>query len=167
MDAARSAVLRRATVRHAAAAFTAGAVIALFFDAVLHFLASTIRVSAVAAPMRSARVTEHLVWIALGLVFWLAAPLVGEWMDDVTPGAGVSRRTVWQLTGLAMLTLPLGHLLAQWIVLATQLTITRTWDPSGRIFLSGAYHGAVLLSITPWIAAGAVVRGWAHHMLRE
>jgi hypothetical protein len=25
----------------------------------------------------------------------------------------------------------------------------------------------VLLAITPWIAAGAVVRGWAHHILQE
>src|SRR5687768_7015484 len=101
----------RATVRHAAAAFTTGAVIALFFDAALQFLASTIRVTAVAGPTRSARVTEHVIWTALGSIVWLAAPLIGEWMDDVIPDAQVSRRTVWQLAGLAMLALPPGHLL--------------------------------------------------------
>jgi hypothetical protein len=157
----------RGTVRHLAAAFTAGAVIALVLDAVLQFLASTIRITGGVRPPWYARVTENGVWIALGLVFWLAAPLLGEWIDDVVPRAHVSRRTVWAVVGSGMLTLPPAHLLAQWMVLALQLTSAGTWLSEGGIFMSSAYYGAVLLSITPWMAAGAVVRGWAHHMLED
>ena len=157
----------RVTVRHLAAAFTAGAVIALVLDAALQFLIGTMRITGGVRPPWHARVAENGVWIALGLVLWLAAPLLGKWIDDVVPRAQVSRRTVWELIGLAMLTLPPAHLLAQWIVLAMQLTTAATWLSEGGIFVSSAYYGAVLLSITPWMAAGAVVRGWAHHMLEE
>ena len=157
----------RATVRHLAAAFTTGAVIALVLDAVLQLLTSTIRVTGGVRPPWYARVAENSVWIALGLVLWTAAPLLGEWMDDIVSGARVSRRTAWELIGLAMLTLPPAHLLGQWIVLAVQLSVAGTWLSEGRIFASSAYYGAVLLLITPWMAAGAVVRGWAHHMLDE
>jgi hypothetical protein len=157
----------RATVRHIAAAFTAGAVIALVLDAALQFLTGTMRITGGVRPPWYARVAGNGVWIALGLVLWLGAPLLGEWIDDVVPRAQVSRRTLWQLVGLAMLTLPPAHLLAQWIVLAMQLTSAGTWNSEGGIFVSSAYYGAVLLLITPWMAAGAIVRGWAHHMLDE
>jgi hypothetical protein len=144
-----------------------GAAIALVLDAVLQLLTSTIRITGGVRPPWYARVADNSVWIALGLVLWMAAPLLGEWSDDVGSGAHVSRRTVWELIGLAMLTLPLAYLLAQCIVLAVQLSVAGTWLSDGRIFVSSAYYGAVLLSITPWMAAGAVVRGWAHHMVDE
>jgi hypothetical protein len=136
-------------------------------DAVLQLLTSTMRITGGVRPPWYARVADNSVWIALGLVLWMAAPLLGEWSDEIVPAAQVSRRTVWAVVGLGMLALPPAHLLAQWIVLAAQLTSTSTWLSEGRIFVSSAYYGAVLLSITPWMAAGAVVRGWAHHMLDE
>ena len=157
----------RVTVRHLAVAFTTGAAIALALDALLQLLTSTIRITGGVRPPWYARVADNSVWIALGLVLWMAAPLLGMWNDDVGSGAQVSRRTVWELIGLAMFTLPPAYLVAQWIVLAVQLTSAGTWLSEGGIFVSGAYYGAVLLSITPWMAAGAVVRGWARHMLDE
>jgi hypothetical protein len=157
----------RATIRYAAAAFTTGAVIALALDAVLQFLTATIRIVGGVRPPWYARVADNGVWIALGLVLWLASPLLAEWMEDVAPRAVLSRRSVWELVGLGMLTLPAAYVLSQWIVLALQLTSAGTWLSEGGIFVSSAYYGAVLLSITPWMGAGAVVRGWAHHMLEE
>ncbi len=139
----------RATVRHTAAAVTTGAFLALLFDAVLQLLAGAIRVTGGVRPLWYAGVAEHSVWIALGLILWLAAPLLGEWIDDVVPGAQVSRRTVWELVGLGLLALPPCYLLAQWIVIATQFSISGTWHAAGGTFLSSAYYGAVLLSITP------------------
>jgi hypothetical protein len=157
----------RATVRHTAAAVMTAGFIALVFDAILQLLAGAIRVRSDVRPLWSAGVSEHSVWIALGLILWLAAPFLGDWMDDVVPGAQVSRRTVWGLVGLALLALPPCHLLAQWLVTAAQFTVSGTWHAAGGIFLSSAFYGGVLLSITPWIAAGAIVRGWAHHMFDE
>ncbi len=157
----------RATIRHAATAFTTGAVIALAIDAFLHFLTGAIRLSGGMTPPWYARIAENSVWIALGLVLWLAAPLLGEWVDHVVPNAHLSKRTAWDLVGIGLLTLPLGHVLGQWIVLAMQLTVAGEWGSEGGIFLSGAYYGAVLLAITPWMAAGSVVRAWAHHMVSE
>jgi hypothetical protein len=155
----------RATIRETAAAFAAGATIALVLDALLQFATGTVRLSGGMMRPWWVRVTENSVWVALGLVLWLASPLIGAWIDDVVPRAKVSRRTIWELVGIGMLALPPGHLLGQWIVLAVQLTLAGTWGAEGRIFLSTAYYGTVLLSITPWMAAGAMVRGWAHHMI--
>ncbi|HYU77405.1 MAG TPA: hypothetical protein VEK56_00385 [Vicinamibacterales bacterium] len=155
----------RATIRHTATAFTTGAAIALVVDALLQLLTNAIRVSGVTGPPWYARLAEDSVWIALGLVLWLASPLLGEWIDHVVPHAHVPRRTVWELVGLGLLTLPPGHILGQWIVLAMQLTIADAWGSEGRIFLSSAYYGSVLLAITPWMAAGAILRAWAHHMV--
>ena len=157
----------RAIIRHAAAAFTTGAVIALVLDAVLQFLTATIRIAGGVRPPWYARVADNGVWIALGLVLWLASPLLAGWIEDVAPRAALSRRSVWQLVGLGMLTLPAAYVLSQWIVLALQLTSAGTWLSEGGIFVSSAYYGAVLLAITPWMGAGAVVRGWAQHMLVE
>src|SRR6476620_4487751 len=112
----------RAIIREAAAAFTTGAAIALVLDLVLQFLTSTIRVTGGVGPVWYARATGNSVWIAVGLVLWLACPLIAEWMDDVVPRADVSRRTVWGLVGLGMLTLPAAHVVGQWLVLSIQLT---------------------------------------------
>jgi hypothetical protein len=155
----------RAAIRHTALAFTTGAVIALVLDALLQFATGAIRSSGGMIRPWWVRMAEHSVWVALGLVLWLASPLVGDWIDDVVPRARISRRAIWELVGIGMLALPPGHVLGQWIVLATQLTLSGTWAAEGRIFLSSAYYGTVLLTITPWMAAGAVVRGWAHHMV--
>jgi hypothetical protein len=155
----------QSTIRHTAAAFTTGAAIALVVDPLLQRLTAAISVTGgIVAPWWT-RVAENSVWIALGLVLWLAAPLMGEWIERITPRAVVARNTAWDLVGLGMLTLPLGHVLGTWIVLGMQLTVGGTWGSDGRIFLSGAYYGNVLLSVTPWMAAGAIVRAWAHHMI--
>jgi hypothetical protein len=155
----------RATIRQTAVAFTAGATIALVLDAILQLATAAVRVSGGMMRPWWVRVAEHSVWVALGLVLWLAAPLLGEWLDDVVPRATVSPRAIWELVGIGMLTLPPGHVLGQWIVLALQLTVAGTWSAEGRIFSSPAYYGNVLLSLAPWMAAGAVLRGWAHHMV--
>ncbi len=154
----------RSIIRHTATAFTLGAVVAVVFDALLQLLTSTIRITGGIRPPWWAHLVERSSWIALGLVLWLAAPLLGEWIDHAIPRVKVPRRTIWEMVGIGMLTLPLGHVLGQWIVLAMQLTIGGTWPSEGRIFLSTAYYGEVLLSITPWMAAGAILRGWARHM---
>jgi hypothetical protein len=157
----------RATIRHAAAAFTTGAAIALVLDAVLQLLTATIRIAGGIRPPWYARVADNSVWIALGLVLWLLSPFLGEWIEEVAPRAELSRRIVWEIVGLGMLTLPAAHVLSQWIVLALQLTFAGTWLSEGGIFVSSAYYGVVLLSITPWMGAGAIVRGWARHLLDE
>lgn len=146
-------------------AFTTGAVIALVLDVLLQLSTAAVRLSGGPMPPWWVRAAEQSVWVALGLVLWLASPLVGEWIDDAVPRATISRRTVWELVGIGMLALPPGHVLGQWIVLALRLTVSGAWGAEGRIFLSTAYYGHVLLSITPWMAAGALVRGWAHHMV--
>jgi hypothetical protein len=157
----------RATIRHTATAFTSGAAIALVVDVLLQLLTGAIRVTGGMMPPWYARVAENSVWMALGLVLWLSYPLLGDWVDHVVPHAHIPRKTVWELVGLGMLTLPLGHILGQWIVLAMQLTVSGSWGSEGRIFLSDAYYGNVLLSITPWMAAGAILRTVAHHMSGE
>jgi hypothetical protein len=155
----------RAIVRHTANAFTIGAAIALVVDALLQVLTSAVRITAGVTPPWWSRIAENSVWVALGLVLWLCGPLLGEWIDDLIPHSHIPRRTIWELAGIAMLTLPIGHILGQWIVLAMQLTVAGTWGSEGSIFLSNTYYGSVLLSITPWMAAGAIVRAWAHHMV--
>lgn len=155
----------RATIRHFSAAFATGATIALVTQVLLQALTSSIRVTAPMRPPWWAAAVENSVWIALGLVMWLSAPLLGEWIDDLAPGAVVPRRTAWGLVGLMMMTLPVGHLLGTWIVLAMQLSVPGPWASEGGIFLSGAYYGTVLLSLTPWMAAGAILRAWARHMI--
>lgn len=157
----------RTAIRHAAAAFTTGAVIAVLLDLILRFATGSVRISGGMMLPWWVRLAENSVWIALGLVLWLAAPLLGDWIDDVVPRASISRRTIWELIGIGLLALPPGHVLGQWLVLAMQLTVSGTWGAEGRIFMSGAYYGNVLLSITPWMAAGAVIRGWAHHMVHD
>lgn len=157
----------RVTIRHTAAAFTAGATVALVLDLLLQFAAGAVRLGGGIMRPWWGRVAENSAWIALGLVLWLASPLLGDWIDDFVPRANVSRRTIWELVGIGMLALPPGHVLGQWVVLAMQLTVSGTWAAEGRIFLSSAYYGSVLLSITPWMGAGAVVRAWAHHMVAD
>jgi hypothetical protein len=155
----------RSIIRHTAIAFTTGAAIAVVFDALLQLLTSAIRLSGGIRPPWWARLSERSSWVALGLVLWLAAPLLGEWIDKLVPRARLPRRTIWEMVGIGMLTLPLGHLLGQWIVLVMQLTVAGTWLSEGRILLSSAYYGQVLLSVMPWMAAGAIVRGWAKHLI--
>jgi hypothetical protein len=155
----------RATIRHAASAFILGAVTTLILDAALQFLTATIRIAGGVRPAWDARVPEHGVWIALGVVLWLAAPLIAAWINDGVPRAQVSPRTVWELVGLGMLTLPFAHVLGLWIVLATQLTLSGTWSSDGGIFLSSAYYGRVIESVAPWMGAGAMVRAWARHLM--
>lgn len=157
----------RSIIRDAAAAFTSGAVLALVFDALLQLLTSWIRITGGVRPPWWVRTAEGSVWVALGLVLWLAAPVIAEAADRALPRAHLPRRTVWELVGLGLLALPLGHVIGQWIVLALQLTVADTWLSEGRIFLSGAYYGQVLLSVTPWLAAGAILRAWAQHMIPE
>jgi hypothetical protein len=155
----------RATIRHVATAFSAGAIIALLIDALLQVLTSGIRIVAPMGPPLWSRIVERSVFLALGLVLWLSSPLLGEWIDDLVPHGHIPRRSVWELVGIGFLTVPAGHILGQWVVLALQLTVAGTWLSEGRIFLSSAYYGNVVLSITPWMAAGAIVRAWAHHMV--
>jgi hypothetical protein len=157
----------RAAIRHAATAFTSAAVIAVVLDVALQLATGAMRLSGGIVRPWWVRVAENSVWIALGLVLWLASPLLGDWIDDVVPRVSVSRRTIWQLIGVGLLALPPGHVLGQWVVLALQLTVAGTWGSEGRIFLSSAYYGNVLLSITPWMAAGAVIRAWASHIIDD
>jgi hypothetical protein len=155
----------RTAIRETATAFTIGAAIALVVDALLQLLSNGIRLTGGITAPWYARVAENSVWVALGLVLWLSSPLLGDWIDDVIPRANVSKKTIWELVALGMIAVPPGHILGQWMVLAMQLTVAGTWDSEGGIFLSGAYYGSVLLAITPWMAAGAVVRAWANHMI--
>lgn len=153
------------TIRDAAAAFAAGSTIALVVDIALQALTGAIRVTGGIQVPWWTRAIENSVMVALALVLWLGAPILGDRIEEIVPHAKVSRRVAWDLVGLGMLALPPGHVLGTWVVLALQLTVADTWTSEGRIFLSGAYYGSVLLSITPWMSAGAIVRAWAHHMI--
>ena len=157
----------RETIRHIASAFTTGAILAVLIDALMQLLTTSIRIMAPMGPSIWSRIAERSVFVALGLVLWLSSPLLGEWIDDLIPHGHVPRRAMWELMGIGFLTLPPGHILGGWIVLAMQLTVAGTWESEGRIFLSTAYYGTVLLSVTPWMAAGAIVRAWAHHMVMD
>lgn len=154
-------------VRQAATAFTAGAVIALVLDAVLQFATGSIRL--IGGMMRPwwVRVMEHGVWVGMGLVLWLASPLIAQPLEDAIGSVRVPRQTIWHVIGVGFIVLPVAHLLGQWMVLAVQFTLSGTWVAEGRIFLSTAYYGNVLLAITPWMGAGAILRGWARHLVSD
>ena len=153
-----------ATLRRAASAFVAGVAIALVFDLVIYFLSSSIRLTGGVRPRWWAHAAAHSVWLAVGGLLWLIAPAIASALDPFAPAAHVSRRTIWAVVGTTFVALPLLYIVAQLIVLAIQLTLSGTWGSEGRIFISGAYYGAVLVSVTPWIAAGVVLRAWARHL---
>jgi hypothetical protein len=155
----------RSTLRHAAAAAAAGIVIAIGIDVVLQFLTASIRITGGMRPSWRARAAAHAVWLVLAALVWLAAPLMAASLDDIVPSAGLSRRTVWALVGTAFIALPALQVIAELAVLAGQLTVSGTWASEGFIFISGAYYGTVMLVITPWMAAGAILRAWATHLI--
>lgn len=155
----------RAVIRSFSAAGAAGVVVAIAAEALLQALTSWIRVRGpMSAPWWAISI-ERSVWVAAALIGWAAAPILGEWLDDIAPGATVARRTAWAVTGVLMMAIPVAHLLGTWVILALQLSVSGTWGSEGWIFLSGAYYGTVLLDLTPWMAAGAILRAWARHMI--
>lgn len=81
----------RATIRAAAVAFTTGAAIALFIDAVLSVLMGAIRVTGGAGSLWLGRVLEHSRWIGFGLILWLASPLLAAWVEETVPQLRNSR----------------------------------------------------------------------------
>ena len=157
----------RSTIRDAAAAFVTAVVIAMTFDVLLQLLSSSIRVTGGIGPPWWARAAAHIVWMVAGIMVWLAAPSIASTLDDLTPDAAVSRRTVWAIVGTALMVVPPVWVAAQLVVLAIQLTWSGTWGSEARIFISGAYYGAVFLSITPWVASGVILRAWTRHMVSE
>jgi hypothetical protein len=153
----------RGAVRQIAVAFTTGAVVALVLDAALQLAVRSIRITGGMMRPWWVQAMEHGVWVGVGLVLWLASPLVASWLDEAVERARLSRRAIWDLIGTGFLVLPIAHLLGQWIALAVQFTLFGTWMAEGRIFLSTAYYGNVLLAIAPWMGAGAVLRACARH----
>jgi hypothetical protein len=71
----------------------------------------------------------------------------------------------WALVGTALIVVPPVWIVAELMVLAIQLTLSGTWGSEARIFVSGAYYGTVLLTLTPWVAAGVILRAWAAHLI--
>jgi hypothetical protein len=157
----------RTAVRNVATAFTSGAAIALAFDLLLQVLTRTIRFAGGPQPPWWARDAEYIGWIVLGMLLWLTAPVVSAMLDDRVADGYLSRRTLWSIVGTAMLVLPVLLGLAQLAIIAIQLSAGGRWGSEGDIFLSGAYYGAVLVSVTPWIAAGAILRGYASHLIEH
>lgn len=155
----------RPALRDAATAVAAAVIIAIAVDVLLQFLTAAIRISGGITPPWWARAAAHSVWIALAALVWVAAPFITTALEPLAPNAAVSRRTIWALVGTAFVALPPLHVIAGLLVLAVQLTLSGTWGSESRIFISGAYYGAVLLAITPWMAAGMILRGWAAHLI--
>jgi hypothetical protein len=157
----------KTAVRQAATAFTIGAVLALVLDAVLQFATGSIRLTGGMVRPWWVRVMEHGVWVGIGVALWLASSPLGQWIEDGVGSVKVSRQAIWNVVGLGFMVLPVAHVLGQWIVLAVQFTLSGTWGAEGRIFLSTAYYGNVLLAVTPWMGAGAILRGWARHLVSD
>ena len=155
----------RTTIRDAAIAFIAGVLIAITFDIVVQFLSTSIRLTGGVRPPLWARASANTVWAVLGGLVWLAAPVLANALEMFVPAHQVSRRSVWAVIGTAFIAVPPLYVLAQLIVLAVQITLSGTWGSESFIFISGAYYGSMLLTITPWMAAGVILRAWASHLL--
>lgn len=155
----------RSTIRDAASALIAGVVIAIVVDGLLQFFSASIRITGGITPPWWIRAATQSVWIVAGMILWAAAPFIANTLEGFVSDNRPSRRAVWALVGTALIVVPPAWILGQLIVLAVQLTLSGTWGAEGRIFISGAYYGAVLLAITPWIAAGAILRGYATHLI--
>jgi hypothetical protein len=157
----------RSTLRHAAAAFVVGVAIAIVFDVIVQLLSTSIRLTGGVRPAWWARAAAQSVWLVLGGLLWLAAPLIRGALEGLVPTGDASRRAIWAVVGTAFIALPPLYVAAQLIVLAIQLTLSGTWGSEARIFISGAYYGSVLLSITPWAAAGVILRASARHLASD
>jgi hypothetical protein len=155
----------RSAIRDAAAACVTAVAIAIAVDVVLQFLTAAMRISGGITPPWWGRAAAHSVWIVLAAFVWLAAPFITTALEPLVPNRAVSRRTIWALVGTALVALPPLHVIAQLAVLAVQLTLSGTWGSESRIFISGAYYGAVMLAMTPWMAAGVILRAWAAHLI--
>ena len=155
----------RDTIRDVAAALIAGVVIAILVDGLMQVLTISIRITGGIRPPWWARAAAESVWIAVGVILWLAAPFIANTLAGFVSEIRPSRRALWALVGTALIVVPPAWILGQLVVLAIQLTLSGTWGSESGIFISGAYYGAVLLAITPWIAAGVILRGYATHLL--
>lgn len=155
----------RSTIRDAASAIITGVVIAIALDALLQVLTTSIRISGGPRPPWWARAAAQSVWIVVGIVLWIAAPAIAGTLDHLVPHGDASRRAVWALIGTALIVVPPVWVVAQFAVLAVQLTLAATWDSESSIFMSGAFYGSVLLTITPWMAAGAILRACSTHLI--
>jgi hypothetical protein len=155
----------RSAIRDAASAIITAVVIAIAVDVLLQFLTTSIRITGGIRPPWWARPAAHSVWIVVGLILWVAAPAIAHTIEDLIPAIGASRPAVWALIGTALLIVPPVWVAAQLAILAVQLTLSATWNSESSIFMSGAYYGSVLLTITPWMAAGAILRAYTTHLI--
>jgi hypothetical protein len=145
--------------RSASLAFLASAIAALVVDVVLHVLIGLVNVS---PPASSAPwwVTAHVVergrWVALAAIL----ALVSRGARRAAP----DRARIWQATGIAVMTIPLLWVLANWIVTAILFTLARRWDIDGRIFLEAGYYRSLLVDYVPWLLGGAAVVAASAHV---
>jgi hypothetical protein len=155
----------RSTIRDAALAIVATVAITIAVDLLLQFLTASMRLTGGIRPPWWARAAAESVWIVAGIILWMAAPLIATALEEFVPDARVSRRVTWALVGTALIVVPPVWIVAELMVLAIQLTLSGTWGSEARIFVSGAYYGTVLLTLTPWVAAGVILRAWAAHLI--
>ena len=159
----------QATIRHLATAFIAGAAIAFAADVILQVLSTAVRITDGAGLAWSARAAATGGWLVLGALVWITAPLIAGTLEAF-PTAPAPRRTVWAGVGTALLFLPPLIVAAQLIVAhvivgAFQFAVAGAWSPDSELLISGAFWGAVLMFVTPWMAAGAILRAWAAHLI--
>jgi hypothetical protein len=147
-------------------AFLVATLAALVVDAVLQLALDAVRVSAYGggAPWWiTANLIERGRWVVFaGLLWWLAPRwAAGDWIG---PLATASAADAWRRVGLAVVAVPLLWIVATWAVSAVRFTLLGSWDTDGRVFLSPDYYRGLVLDLTPWAMAAAVLMAMRRHV---
>jgi hypothetical protein len=154
-------------LRRYASAFLVATVAALVVDAALQLALAAVRVpgSGGSAPWWvTANLAERGRWVAFAALLWwliprFAAP-AAETSDASMPPPPAGP---WHEVANAVLVIPLLWIGATWATSAIRFTLLGSWAADGHVFLAPDYYRGLLVELTPWALASAVVRAVARH----
>lgn len=148
-----------------ALAFLLATIAALVIDAAMQLAMDALRVSAFGgAPWW---VTANLVargrWVAFAALLWWFAPYLAPHPDPAA-STDTAAQDAWRRVAVAVIAVPLLWIVATWAVSAVRFTLLGSWDTDGRVFLSPDYYRALVVDLTPWAMAAAVLMAVRRHL---
>lgn len=148
-----------------ATAFLLATIAALVVDAAMRLAMDAVRVSGFGGPpwWVTANLAERGRWVVFAMLLWWLAPrLVDE--DEARRASDTSTQEAWRQVASAVIAVPLLWIAATWAVSAVRFTLIGSWTSDGRVFLSPEYYRALLVDLTPWALAAAVLMAVRRHV---
>jgi hypothetical protein len=109
-------------------------------------------------------VSERAVWVVLGLLVWVLAPVIVRFAGEVRPASDEASRTkAFTAVGHLMLVLPPLWAGATLLVFAAQVTLAGNWSLDIHTLTSSSLYRNLLLGYLPWAGGGLVLLAVSRH----